>query len=152
MKNVRMKVLKTFTRNLGGQIIAGNPKHPDEEGRILYVTEAVAVALEKDEEAKRYSLKDEARDEVAGESSGAVGNVEGARTTGTGVTNSAQQTRQTRVAKTGTAGKGRGKVTAPVGGNETTATTNHGSTSTDGTGQSEGTNNGANSTPSDEAP
>lgn len=170
MKKVRMKVLKTFTRNLGGQILAGNPDHPDEDGRILNVTEAVATVLEEDGDAKRYSFKDEAREELEGEqddeheeddddaddgadggADGGVADVEAADTTGTGVKTSAQKTREKRVAAAKPA-TSRRRPKPPVGGNETTATTNHGSTSTDGTGQTSDTNNGANSAPSDEAP
>lgn len=166
MKKVRMKVLQPFTRNLGGQIVHGNPDHPEEDGRILLVDEAVAVILEKDKDAKRYSFKDEAREELEGEAGGehedddddadetgtpATGNVEGARTTGTGVEKSAQTTREKRTTPK-PARRGSKTKTAPVGGTDTTASTNHPTTAANSDGTSSSTNAGLNDAPSDEAP
>jgi len=45
MGKTRRKVLKEFTRNIGGQIIYGHPEHPDENGRFLQLDEDVAAVL-----------------------------------------------------------------------------------------------------------
>lgn len=163
MKKVRMKVLRPFTRNLGGQIVHGNPDHPEEDGRILFVDESAALVLEDDGDAKRYSFKDEAREELEGEDAGdheeddddtdtsGNGDVDGARTAGTGVEKSAQKAREKRVAAAKPA-TGRRRAKAPVGGTDTTASTNHPTTAANSDGTSSSTNAGLNDAPSDEAP
>lgn len=45
MAQVRRKVLKQFTRNIGGQIITGHPEHPKEHGRFLMLDADVADRL-----------------------------------------------------------------------------------------------------------
>jgi hypothetical protein len=176
---VRMKVLTSFSRNLGGQIIVGDPDHPDEEGRILHVKPEVAAVLERDKQAAPYSLKDQARDEIeaedddAGEGNGGVADVDAASTAGTGAEESAQQVRDRR---TNTSGKGaagakvggkgaqrrtnarRGQAAkptdvggAPVGGHDTNASTNHPATSVNTVGTADPTNEGVNAEPGADA-
>lgn len=177
MKKIRMKVLEPFSRNLDGQIVTGDPKHPDEDGRFVHVSEAAAAALETAKLAKPYSLKDEAREEVLGEDDGKheededededeehVPDVAATSAAGAGGADTAQKVREKR---TDTSGAGKGgrrrapakkgapkpgdKGGAPVGGNDTNASTNHGTTSTDASGQTEGTNAGANDAPDADA-
>lgn len=167
MKKLRYKVLKTFTGNHGGQIVAGNPDHPDEEGRILFLDPLVAKPLIDSKDIKPWSFKDEARAEVEGEDdehedddekdddkTGTEGgaNRDGARTSDIpGKAKSAQTVRNERTKPARHAKKG-STAAAPVGGHDTNASTNHGSTATNGQGVTSDTNAGANSAPSDDAP
>lgn len=170
MKKIRMKVTAAFSRNLGGQIIVGDPEHPDEEGRILNVTPEVAAVLELDKQAKPYSLKDEARDELENEDGydedeDGVGDVDAASTAGTTATESAQQARERRTDTSGTrkgarrraapkkgaAPKATERGGAPIGGHDTNASTNHPTTAVSATGMHDANNEGASAEPGADA-
>lgn len=142
---VRMKALQAFNRVLGGQMIVGDPNHPEEDGRILMVDASAAALLEKDGQAQPYSLKDQAREELEAEEGGDddTGNRDGAQVAA-GLpegTEPAQRVRERRTKPGGNTVKGDVDTAtkaavkrAPRVGVETTATTNHPQTFVDGLG------------------
>lgn len=150
----RYKVLKEFTRNVAGGIVHGDPEHPDENGRIVTIDADAAQSLVDEGFLKEYSLKDEARDELAAEQEAADGNVDGANVHNTGMPaqgrKSAQEVRDART-NTGTKGAtatkrrppAKGKPAAagdaggaPAGGRDTNASTNHPAAGVTGVGES----------------
>jgi hypothetical protein len=178
VRNVRMRVLKDFTRRVDGQLVVGDPEHPDEEGRILMLSEAGAVDLENAKLAERYSHEDEALEQLAADSTegadGGPGQGEDGATANTNLQTrdglspqnreTSTQARTRRADNTRKAGgnprrKPRGNKTpaageaggAPTGGNETTATTNHPTSSLGGDAATSTTNKGADGVPDPDA-
>ena len=157
---VRMKVLEAFNRNLDGQMVSGHPDHPMPEHRFVHVSETSAAILERDKVAERYSFLDEARElselgidpgtdeddgpDVGsqGTSQGASGGSQDADTTGTKRgTQSSQKIRESRTAGKPTNSRRSAKRTkdgdtvkggVQAGGRDTTSTTNHPLTATNG--------------------
>ncbi len=162
MSKVRMRVLKEFTRRLDGQIVVGHPDHPEEEGRIVNVSEGAAITLEDADLAERYSEQDQAREELEDEKRQQELIADPAKLQ-QAAPEKRPTTQQVRDARTDTskttAGRRRngsakapgGKAGAQTGGNDTNATTANPVTSTAAGGGTDGTNPGATDTPDPDA-
>lgn len=154
MKKIRMLVLAAFTRNIDGQIVVGEPEHPDENARFVHVSPAGAKELEDAKLAEPYSEEEEMRDRITAENEEAERqkrieagdpdggkNVGGASTDGIPPNRSAQAVRNERTNTGGRKAQEKGKTAgtrpgrrggAPAGGHDTNATTNNPTTTTDG--------------------
>ena len=148
MDKVRMLVLQAFTRNIDGQMVVGEPDHPDEESRYVRVSPKAATELEDAGLAEPYSEEEEMRDRIRDEDAAeeerkaAIANgdpdggrnVGGASTDGIAPNKSAQAVRNERTdtsnrkaqsTRKGAARRPGRRGGAPAGGNETNATTNN---------------------------
>jgi len=121
-----MKALAAFNRNLDGQMIVGNPDHPDANGRFVFVTEESAVKLEGESLAERRPLIDpkEGEEEETDEDGQVMPRSPEDFAAGL---SSAHQVREDNLTSgASTVGKaGRRNKPGPVGGSDTSATTNH---------------------------